>query len=349
MTEMRKVQNYRQDIRFFDKYEYGFEEEDIKWKKMNKVKDILLKNNIYIFGGFIRDSIIREYNESEYYKKCETLNMSIEEAKKKYYNLSFIPEFIDRLLVPKDIDCFIQNIDIDDLILKLSKEKKIYIDEYETTPILSSSYKYTSMGCGNSEFESILRTKINTIFFNIDLMHADISSNIDIYKVFTSNIDFECNNLILTPDNEYKLSCALFEKLYIFQSNKPEHSLTSKNTLESIEYISKIKNNIIQNKTVIATKYTIPEFRIKKFIESNWEISTLFTVIDNNNKQFKDKHCEICKGTFSDYKKNLKLNINETIENIIYSYIDNYIANYSINNKYLIKDLKNLKGVRLDR
>ncbi len=329
-----------------------------KWSMMQRIKDILLLNNIYIFGGFIRDSIIRNHNEQEYYKSCKTLNVSKEVIDKKYYDMDYLPEYADRMLVPKDIDCFIQKIEPYDLMREFRKNNlncEVLFDRQ-----IATSFPYQNMQCEDEDFKKIMHSRLNIENIEIDLMYFDIEkykpyclryymddsddtnndntkTYVDMYLIFTSNIDYECNNLILTPENEYKLSCELYKKMYEYQLEIPEHSLVSKNTTKSNNYILKVIENIKHKKTSAVTQNKIPNYRLAKFLDNGWKITTPYYTLFKNNK-LENKYCSLCKCPFkkTGYIFNLKCIFDIPILDLITSYIK-YTNKY---NDYIIKDSK---------
>ena len=65
------------------------------------LRKIVLESNGVVFGGAIRDEIIRDYYAKKFYENGGT--------SKEYNDASVLPEYDHRLLVPRDLDIYFKN------------------------------------------------------------------------------------------------------------------------------------------------------------------------------------------------------------------------------------------------
>jgi hypothetical protein len=243
----------------------------IKWKFMKKVEKIIQDCEGIIFGGYVRDKIIHDHYATEFYKKTSNSNI--------YYNdTEYDPENKLRLIIPNDIDCFLktnklaifksklaENM-INISIIQSSKNAKFYIKDLNED-IMHTKWKL------NIAINPLLNSLINTHTYDIyiDIMHRD---NTKLEPPF-GLIDFESNSLILTANNEYKLTKLLAEHL------------TPKDKLSEL---NRIMDDIIKKKTRILYVNT-PDYRIENLVNKGWIIeSANFTRLKDN----KENICFIC-------------------------------------------------------
>lgn len=77
------------------------------WKVKQDIAKTVMSAGGILFGGFVRDSILHDYWAKKYYLLAEEEGFLEEETKEKYRQKEIFPETIDRMVVPKDIDCYL--------------------------------------------------------------------------------------------------------------------------------------------------------------------------------------------------------------------------------------------------
>lgn len=250
------------------------------WKLFCAIEKILLKHEAHIFGGYIRDKLLHDYHAQNFYRKQNTWE--------NYTNLEILPEHSERVLIPKDIDCFMRTQQIEKLITSLK-------DKQFSVRIVSSRPAHLYFGSNtlhelkhmkleirpiiHSFFKHLVPTNNYSLF--IDITHTNDES-VDMYKLLSSNIDFECNSLFITPMNELRLSSWFGKHLSAF---------------EKLQKINEIIEDIISHKARTIIYRQIPEYRIQKMLEKKW------IIIDNelsvSRRDLKEPDtCVICAGEF---------------------------------------------------
>jgi hypothetical protein len=304
-----------------------------KWLHYKHLSKLIINTtNGYIFGGFVRDSILHDHYASVYYNKHQELNISIKDAEVKYTNLNYFPEYIHRILLPTDIDIYLPNNNLKLLLLKLKekfyevlshkiKQGKKYFINLDEEVAESLTHHILIIKPSFSHINNILSKNINDLH-ELTFLLNNINTNFEIkLDIFTSTIkyddpffgliDFECNSLYLTKHG-------------ISISNKIFNNSIS--ILEKNDKIQFIINDIISNKAVWANPTTSK--RIYKMILKDWKIYNnkidLVTNITNEicllckeDINFIDCKMKCCNG-FLHIKCFIKLNLNYTKKNCIH-------------------------------
>lgn len=255
-----------------------------KWLNYKFISELILKQcDGYIFGGFVRDSIIHNHYANLYYQKHNLIEDNERELNNitiplnKYTDLEYYPEYKKRILIPSDIDIYLPNNNINQLInLLIDNNYKIIskkirqgrhyflnfddeIGQNLTHYILYIKPSFnkihnilSSLILNTKEITKILK-KINKNLFTIKL---DIfTSNIKYDDPFFGKIDFECNGLYLT---KHGLSI----------SNKLTNNLSF---LDKNNKIQLVIDDIINNKA----KWVQPQDikRIYKMVLKEWDVN----------------------------------------------------------------------------
>lgn len=263
----------------------------IQWKMILDIEKILLGSGLYIFGGYVRDKILHIHHANMFYEKTCKSQEFLNNIQTKYSDKTYLPEHNDRSLIPTDIDCFGTNVDIYTLIetfrkseyilnVKKTKPAKFYLQSHQRSPNIQHVF-HTKIAV-KFNIPKLLLEMIDADYFivNLDLLHTT-STTFSMFDFMTSNYDFDCNSLVITPDSEYKLSSCLGKNL---------------NADEKLEKITKIIANI-KNKVAKTLPYMEPPiYRLIKMIKKGWQIKTNYLEFINNDKY--DGHCLICHGDF---------------------------------------------------
>lgn len=264
---------------------------------MVDVGDHILKAGGSIYGGFVRDRIIHDHHADHFYQNVNSQGYTFKHIQELYGDKSFLPEHADRCLLPHDIDCFISNTN---LVLFLKSMSKEYILKVKRSAP-ANLYFGTHSGCTmllhskmsvSLKVNKILKSTVDTRPYTIDLdvIHADDSINI--YKELSQNFDFECNSLILTPQNEFQLSHSIAEFLNPFEKIKK---------MDSIIADIKSKKAVMVN-TVGSTG--VPHHRIVKMILKGFRMESMsFEVM---REKYADGYCIICHSEIDEKRHHIK-------------------------------------------
>ena len=240
---------------------------------INLIRDSVIKCNGIVFGGAIRDEIIRDYYANQYYTKGG--NSDIE----NYTNKKYIPETKMRLLIPSDIDVYFNHIDLYENFLSLLNEHDIKIeiidnkDHYKLTDMtiikIMSSF-YTGRTFENNGH--LLEFKIDVLLQkNFTLINQHIEP--PFYC-----LDFDCN-------------CLIQDNSGIRISNCTGTFIDNWNYIKKFNAQSQIYNNIINLKTNCIFSYNINYhsihdcfYRIVKIINKGFDIKTKSITTINFNE-----------------------------------------------------------------
>lgn len=243
---------------------------------MTSIQQLIQKLNGVIFGGYVRDKIIHDFYALQYYTKCSAEYKNEKYNYNKYNDPNFLPETKDRMLLPYDIDCYMNPHHIEHFKNMLRNSLLEFVEEkaenYEHTK-LYISFKLNPIIESNIEI-------LKKIVIKVDIIHTQTPAHLPINKL----LDFECNSLILTPDNEYKLCKFL--------------SILCKDPMTKIDKFNEIYNNILARKTKILSPQ-IADYRIQHMLNKNWIISSdNITLTKSINYKATDKTdttvCYIC-------------------------------------------------------
>ena len=173
------------------------------WKFMCVVRDMILENDGMIFGGFVRDSIRHDHFATQFYEGCAAGNVL-------YNNPHFMPEAIDRMRVPKDIDCRMTETMYENLLHTFERKKISFNLLFIRDP---HSYM-TNIDINDSTLKhlrlrvTINMTRVKRALNELPIGFHEIKSPIIMMDIlttrsgfdqpFVSKPDFECNALYMT-------------------------------------------------------------------------------------------------------------------------------------------------------
>jgi hypothetical protein len=234
-----------------------------------------------VFGGYVRDSIIHDHYASEFYNTPDS-------DLKRYNDPKYLPETADRLIIPNDIDCYMLSSQLN-LFKEKVKENRLYIVQERTRhahiyiPDVNADLLHTTLKITFAINPILFDTVKPSIFeIKIDIIHGSE----DIEPPF-GTFDFECNTVVLTTSNEYKLANSFTKDL----GAKRKHDL-----------LNTVIKNIIERKTKIIYD-DVSKYRVSHMIDKKWDIEGLhLTVI----KQTTDDNCFICMESLTKNKPHTK-------------------------------------------
>ncbi len=278
------------------------------WLLEQQIEKVLLDCGINIFGGYVRDKIQHNYFAKRYYNHHNSLpnsNITLNHITKNYSDPDYLPEFIERLCVPSDIDCFVQSLDLKKLketllekcslfiVSKSDGPAKFYIKNIEQNQMLNETVWHTKLQIGVSK-----NTLVNNSRYNIkvDIIHNNtIDSDFDIQKFITSRIDFECNSLIITSNHDYSLA----------------QCVSAKTAQDKHEKISQIIDDIINKKAVSINDTYLLHYRVELMLNKKWSIhgETLDVLSTFGKEIIADDICLICHEQLNENEYYLKHNL----------------------------------------
>lgn len=264
------------------------------WKSFTNLVDIIIENDGVVFGGAVRDMISRDNASREFmkWKNDQTSDWML-----LYSDITNHPESADRVMMPKDIDAVIHHTKLEKLLevikknnftvrLKWVRDAKNYLPNisvpvgsinhyrYVIRPKTAIHFKELSpeiLSFINSECRESIHHIMNMASsikgIDMDLM---VVMNDESYDPPFSNLDFECNGLVLTKHG-IRLSKYLLDSLLGAGRNRRCDPLLIQ------EYIAKIQKDIIDKlaRPVYSgpdSKYPM-DYRVEKMLEKNYKIA----------------------------------------------------------------------------
>lgn len=293
---------------------------------MTQISDIVIKFGGYIFGGFVRDKCIHDHYAEMFYNKYNgkdaeksSTDIDIDKRKlgEKYSDPTFDVETKYRLLIPNDIDVFIEGTidDVEKFYIELQKAGFFVIRKKKTTKYFTTKKVNQQKIFVKSQLDIGLKLDIE-----MDVLYALPLKPETILPPF-GNLDLLCNSLIMDSKgihfytenfgtteevdysemNPYQKKMKEFE---IFQNNlllKSEiiyYDNTNDPMTEQKKQGRKIRFNRILNMQIRG--WTLTNNKVYSVVKIEKQIQ------DNNNKSCKDEskidtdQCLICKEEFTD-------------------------------------------------
>lgn len=275
------------------------------WKTMCIVRDAIVENGGFVFGGFVRDMIIHDHNAIKYYDELAN------EAKAGafYADKKVLPETWDRTLIPKDIDMVIDTKNYEKFKKQLKSSrlsirilKVIEGEDYQnnfTVPYgntvnhyvaiveLDTSHLFSELNklpIDTRMIKEAILEKLEKPTVKLDMLITSLSVD----DPFFGRLDFECNGLYLS-----KNGICLAEQL----CERPDY-LRRQNKIQQI--IEDIKNK----KAIFLQTTAGGGSRCVKLYNKAWTIcdKTMTTIKDSKY----EGHCIICHGELPE--THIKLN-----------------------------------------
>lgn len=265
----------------------------------NKIKKTGLEHNGIIYGGMVRDEIISTYYKSifdEYVKKELEENKLEIEIYKKFWDVSYHPESIKRMLIPCDMDIYFKNnTDASIYIGLLTEYSRNYNGIIDILDIPNTLYS--------------LGTNFNHKKIRLDFLVGRTIT----YRGYRLSIKID---IIINKQQDYKLEppfniTDFTSNLFVMEKNNTNNYdiRLSRNTgtpLDSMNYIlkkryeNKILDDMLKGETEFIRKIDslnseyINGLRIMKMINKGYKITNiLFREIERitNKDEYK---CDIC-------------------------------------------------------
>lgn len=230
------------------------------WKMMIQIMNAAFATGASMFGQGVADYYIHDHFANEFYNKCKA--DFVEDVEEKYADPDFMPETRGRLILPRDLDFFMNTDDIKKFLVKLgqigysvkSKYNSVYDDHMLSgTQIKHITYTVTF----NIPFILLEHVNdANKFKVDIDIIH---DTDISIHNIPVKPLDMICKCLIITPDKTFNIANTLCHP-----------------NIKPLEKLKKI-NNIFDELTKYTTELLNPETnftRVKNMLEKGWTLYT---------------------------------------------------------------------------
>ncbi len=263
----------------------------------NMIKMLGINNDGIIYGGMVRDEIIATHHKLLF----DNYNADEHEPKYfKFWDTTYHPESINRLLIPNDMDIYFKNNNQAQLFMsKLADLSRVYNGSIST----HSGFLY-SFG------QNFIHKKIIILFrVGRSLCNNGHSIKLNIDIIINNNSD----NVIEPPFNNGDFTCNLF--IMVKSSHNRYDIRLSKNTgtildtmpfIKKIQIQSKILTDLMNGNTEFIRNIQSPDteyvngLRILKMINHSYNIkisNLLFIEIDYIKI---DNICDICQVSFNE-------------------------------------------------
>jgi hypothetical protein len=274
-----------------------------KWKMMNIIKDAIIQNNGFVFGGFVRDSIIHDHFARLYYDNMKIhVNNDYDTYRDGYSDPEWMIDTIDRLIVPNDIDCFLYEKDYNVFINTLHTQRLTckpifnrnaseYIKGFEKhrddslrhrrlkiMPDLTYVYEELRKLPFKFELNALMDElkELAPLPIQVDI----ITSKQQYDEPFMTDLDFECNSLYIS---KHGLSTA-FELV----EGPGEYA--------KFKQLTKVIDDIIKRVAVYCHPRDTANIgaRVQKLMKSGWKIKDNQGCIETVCDEDYEGHCIIC-------------------------------------------------------
>ncbi len=250
---------------------------------ITKFITVIQKHGGIVFGETIRDIIRRNYISDLFKEQIKELNETISEED-LFNDEEYLPEFIDRQLIPEQINCFFTK----------DKVNKFLYHIHSTLEFASKTINEKFIHSNGDLYLKILEIQmlIGDIFVNpkirVNLVYGEYVDNI---IPPLKKLNFYCDALYLTTDNNLCMLPYLISHISI-----------NNNFLDN----EKIKGQIIKeiHKKIAKISVLSKTKNIDEMIEKGWSIQFDST---NNMEQIQQKRNEtneICPLCIENIKKN---------------------------------------------
>jgi hypothetical protein len=265
------------------------------------VETIILKNGGIIFGGHVRDTILRDAHVNDYHIECIISNKDCN-SRELFNDPTFHPELKGRLVTSRDIDCYMPAPAAKEMISDLHaasittrvvferNDAKKYLPELDIPYGILKHVRYMVYPVAKqpkrrSPF-SIFCTSVQEAVEDIAPFHIDLltarSSDFHLFYPPFGLIDFECNGLLMTTTGISMSPC-----MYPHLSALSRH-----------HKIDVIIDDIRNMRAVYVDAESLTTRRIKKMAAKGWAIQRNFIKTCDSS----DDVCIICHDDAPSYK-----------------------------------------------
>lgn len=251
---------------------------------ITKFITVIQKHGGIVFGETVRDIIRRNYISSLFKETIQELNGTI--SQEEFFNdEKYLPEFIDRLLLPEQINCFFTKDKVNKFLYHIHSTLEFASKTIDKIFIHSNGNLYLKI----LEIQMLIGDFIINPKIKVNLVYGEYVDNI---IPPLKKLDFYCDSLYLTTDNNLCLLPYLIP-----------HLSTNYNFLENDNLKNKIIKDIYKKKAKISVLSKIKN--IDEMIGKGWSIQfDLTNNIEKIERKMNETN-EICPLCIED------ININE--------------------------------------
>jgi hypothetical protein len=242
--------------------------------------EIAQRKNGIIFGGMPRNKIRHDTAAKEFYEKCSKGECDIA----LYDDPDHDPETAEgRLILDNDVDIFFKNpVDVAAFKIALKAHKNV---DFKPTNRRGSFTRSNNTWPVDLEVEKIMCSfslpyviakAIDPVLIAVDIVLGPG------FPPFKDKIDLECNSLMLTQDNEYRLMPCMTKGI--------------RDPLLKHDMLNRIMTNI-KNKTTTLVDEDAQPNRIHKILSQSWSIKGDGCMISHDVVDV-DTVCFICHDEF---------------------------------------------------
>lgn len=249
-----------------------------KWEFHKKIRQMLLTNRAIIFGGAVRDYIIRAHHAKQFHDHPDSSML-------EYSNPEHLPEHRARLLLPEDIDCFMTTGDFDNFMKILGRSK--YAGKKSKQSWARNYLPHAP---------DTMRHTVLTVMMNIPSELSELPQASIKLDVFHDNVrhdppfgavDFECNGLVMHLDNQASLSKAF-----------TRNAFTDINV--NLQKLCAIQRDILHKKAV-SVGDDLEEFRIRMLVNRGWKVVGDRVTLERATQDDVDesRQCIVCTSAYA--------------------------------------------------
>ena len=255
-----------------------------EWSFYKNVKNMLDLENVYIFGGSIRDELLHNFHAAAFYKEQNEYFLKNPQANKEdfdYDNKELSPNTFGRFVIPSDIDLFISK-DLSKFVLK--RLQKVCYVRISTVKDLSYIVKNVDHGLYTLNKVEVIKQIGNTYYkVKIDMIISSgvIDNNTQFPLV---DLDFNVNGLFYTKDRDIYL---------------PERNGVKPGAMSMFNIFDDIRNMTARGNC------NVKPYRVDKLYKKKWNIVFRFVIynfMETINTDQEDS-CVICTRSVCEFPK----------------------------------------------
>lgn len=300
---------------------------------MKTIAEKLVSFGAIIFGGYPRDTILKNYYNDMFYKFCQEYPNPIDIFKKEYNNTKCHSESYEgRNTLPKDIDCFVSLSVFNEIKKMLEtnfnikwKKDNVSVAYFKSIPdeykdkLVHSSCIIRPKICTTissilhllSNFETVSLIKSSYVY-EIDFIVYQDDNPVTFIDFITPGLDCVANSIYMLKDIDDAHHSDIVFKTVIKQEQRFRLALINpinylKFRMEDLEFVMK---QIYCKETDIAN-YNIDTHRIDKLVNKGWKLSFKEIIFKYKNhsdlntylEKFipnSDDECIICRANFKE-------------------------------------------------
>jgi len=247
-----------------------------RWTTFKTAMAECLNYGAMVYGGAVRDMMLHNIKSKEFY---------LEHTNSDYSDETVSPDTIDRMIIPRDIDCLIRGDHSTQLIhhfntkyfLKIEEVKHVYFNKEKNT-----NYQHIKL--------VVLYSITKNLYVKIDMIVQLVPGELIMPFI---NLDFDVNGLTMTSDGFGLNECL-----------RTKGQNAALNMIKNASRLQVILENIRQKKA-----FTIPgcaAHRFRKMKEYGWDITFKSKIFHYYFNEEYEGVCIICKDTITGCSVNYK-------------------------------------------